>query len=262
MKDRLNTKNPIRQRESSFNFLAKLGKDYRVFFHLSHKPDGKKIGIFIDTTKSQGVSVKKFIQSTIKVNEDEKQLFYNSGQFSNVSSYTWQQHIGESGQGDMITTRLINGVTVFERRVMENGKVKLWRLNTDKIDSELGKQATEAQRTKLLNLAKDSTDFQQVINYFDPVNETTAPQGMGYTVNCSVHGDPLLTPFMKIIFKSGFPQPLTQSNQALALIKFIIKRITHSFSKAEYKCDLEIVDSYTLMGSYMNLQQGDLTPKK
>ena len=99
-----------------------------------------------------------------------------------------------------------------------------------------------------------ATDFQQVVKYFDPVNSTLAPQGMGFTVNVKAHGDPFFIPLTKIIFKGGFPPPLTQSGLTDlegALVHFYIKKVVHSFTKTEYSSELEICDRYGPNGSFI-----------
>jgi hypothetical protein len=246
----LTNSNSVRQRESNFSFMFRLAVEYGCFYQIGYKPDNTKIAVFIDSKKVDSASVKRFLRSVTNA-DNEKELFYNSGGVSNVRSYTWQQHIGENGQGDGVRITYVEGKPVFERFVAEGGHVLLWRLNRDKVSAyikEKGNLQDEAQAT--LNIANAKT-FDEVKKFFDPVDTPFAPQGQGFTVNCSVHGDPFLTALLKIKFGGGFPSPLMHVDTIDAMLKFYIRRVTHTFSKNEYTSEIEICDSYNLNGSYV-----------
>jgi hypothetical protein len=75
---------------------------------------------------------------------------------------------------------------------------------------------------------------------------------MGFVLNVQMYGDPFLTPPMKVEFTSGFPAILTMDQAVTPLTTFVIRRATHSISKAGYYLDLEICDLYTLNGALIN----------
>jgi hypothetical protein len=228
---------------------------------IGRKPDGTQIGLFIDSGKVASPSVKRYIASVLQVEEEEKEFFYNSGQMSNVKAYTWKQNIGESGQGDSVSITYVEGKPIFTRKIAEGQHVVLWRLNNERLRAEMQNKGSISDEIQAFTQIANAKSFAEVKRFFDPIDTETAPQGMGYTVNVQVHGDPFLTVMMKCKFKNGFPAPLTQSIPEEALSKFYIKRATHSFSKGEYSTDLEVVDSYTLNGSFIAPEQGDLIPK-
>ena len=115
----------------------------------------------------------------------------------------------------------------------------------------LRSQGNLADESKaFLNIANAKT-FEEVKRFFDPVDTPLAPQGMGFTANVLMKGDPRLTALTKVVFKNGFPAPLMQEDSNKAIIKFFIRKVTHTFNKSEYACSVEVVDTYTLTGSFI-----------
>jgi len=246
----LKTSNSIRQRENNFQLLAMLADRYKAFFQIGYKPDNRKVAVFVDQRKTDGPAVKRFLASLTNVS-DTINLFYNSGQASNVRSYTWQNHIGENGQGDGASISYVGGKPVVTRYTVEGGSVMTWRLNNDKVRQYLRESGTLGGETQaFLNIANAKT-FEEVKRFFDPVDTPLAPQGQGFTVPCKMKGDPRLTGLAKVIFRSGFPAPLSQEDGTGSVIKFFIRKVTHGFNKTDYSCDVEVVDTYTLTGSYI-----------
>lgn len=246
----LRKSNSIRQRENNFSFLFRLAEKFKSSYQIGYKPDGRKIAIFIDDRKIDSASVKRFLAFLTNV-DNTKDLFYNAGSASNVKSYSWQHHIGENGQGDGASISRIGGKPIVTRFTVESGSVILWELNNDRVKEYLRSQGSLANEAKaFLNIA-NATDFQEVKHLFDPVDTPFAPQGMGFTANVIMQGDPRLTALTKVVFRSGFPAPLMQGNSNKAIIKFFIKKVTHTFNKSEYACTLQVVDTYTLTGSFI-----------
>jgi hypothetical protein len=251
-KEKISIRKPITQRDTSLSFLHEKANNWNVLFRYGVKPDGTKMGLFVDSVKMKSLIVKGFFNSVYGV-DDEKDLYYNCGQLSNIKSFDWQQHIGESGQGDGVSITYVEGQPVFQRYVLESGTVKLYQLNKERVRRATANGANIQKDTEILS----ATDFQQVIKYFDPVNSSTAPQGQGFTVNVKAHGDPFFIPLTKINFAGGFPPPLTQSIlQEIegALVHFYIKKVTHTFTKGEFGSDLEICDRYGANGSMIGPQ--------
>lgn len=243
---RVTVRDYVCQRETSVNFLYRLASEWGAMFMVAPTKAGTKIGLFVDAKKVSSPQVKQYISRAYAI-DDEKELYYNSGQISNVKSFDWQQHIGESGQGDGVRITYIEGKPVFERYVADNsGHVTTWRLNMEKLRRETSNGKNLKTDMEILN----ARNFDEVKKYFDPQDTPLAPQGMGYTVNVKMHGDPFMTLMLKVLFKNGFPAPLTQSMAENAYTKFYVKRVAHAFNKTEYSTDAEIVDSYNLTGSY------------
>ena len=77
---------------------------------------------------------------------------------------------------------------------------------------------------------------------------TTAPQGLGYTMQAKILGNPLLSSPLKIIFGKGFPVWFTPKEAASNLTNFYANKVTHTINNTGYKCDIEILDAFTLFG--------------
>jgi hypothetical protein len=245
------------QRENNFNLLTRLANKWKANFILGNNPDGKAIGLFVNKKNMGDFTVQQFIRkSTSFLAERTKELFYNSGSDSNVISYTWKDHVGDSGQGDGNTIQLVNGIPVHTNIVLPGQSVTTWRINPDKIRKKLGAEASISDKINLTKELLSSTNFDQVQWAFDQVQQETAPQGMGFTVECQMLGDPFLTVPYDVIFKKGFPYPLTQ-NQALIgkRTNFYIQKTNHSFSKGEgYRTSITVVDSYAVEGGAFSLR--------
>ena len=242
---RVTTKDSIMQRESPINFLHDLAKRFKAFFTIYNKPDGTSVGVFINTKKVKSPQLKGIVASTLKIT-DEKNLYYNCGQLSNVKSFDWQQHIGESGQGDGVSMQLVEGKMVYTHYVADSsGTVKLYKLNEEKVRKATKSGADIKKSVEILG-AKQFSDVKQ---YFDPCDSPLAPQGAGFTINVKMHGDPMIFVLLKVYFKGGFPAPLTQTIDIGGKLQYYVKRVTHTFNKSEFSTDVEIVDTYNLNGS-------------
>ena len=205
MSESLTTERPVRQRESSYALLVKLAKEWGANFHSSYTPTGSQIAIFVNPQKMDGSSVKSFIIGATKTGKPVKELYFNYGEQSNVKSYTWKQHIGDSGQGDGTRITVINGRPVFTNMVIKGQSVKTYKLNPDKIRKRFEKSGNIKDKIVLTKELLSAKQFEEVKWAFDECESSTAPQGMGYSVSCDMGvGDPGLTIPMNIIFKKGF----------------------------------------------------------
>jgi hypothetical protein len=257
---RLNSLNSVRQGESTFAFLREIALEWGAYVLIGHKPNGKKIGLFLDWNKTNSVSSRKFIDSIIGISsKEEKEFYYNSGSMSNVKSFTWSQNIGENGGGDDVQVQLVSGKVVTTRRVMEAQKVTLWRLDEVKLQTHIDGLKTTEEKTQFIEWVRNTQTFDEVKDFFIRTPTTTAPQGEGFTITMPCHGDPFLTVMLSCKFKNGFPAPLSIPKDGIT--EFNIKRATHNFMKGEYTTDIEIVDSYNLTGSHVLIEAGDITPK-
>ena len=252
-KDRLDTENSIRQDESSFALLVELSRRWKCHFHIGYKPNGKKAALFIDSNKVKGITAKAYVGKIVNI--IDKDLFYNDFDNSNVRSYDWKQHIGESGQGSNIEVRYINGQVVFIRRVAEVGRVTAYKINPGKIAARFqGKNIKETM--ELTRNLLSTTEFDQVKWAFDAVEESTAPEGLGFTINVKMMGDPRLTVPLSINFKKGFPSVLAEDvNPFTRVNEYFALKTTHTISKTGYFTDLQIVDSFAVNGTAIAQRQ-------
>ena len=243
-------KNPVRQWETSFALLNRLAKEWNCLFSVGYTQSGVKSGMFIDPAKVKTSGV--LYNKSLVFNASAKELYYNSLDKSNVKSYSWQQHIGESGQGDNVSIRIgINGKPIFERRVAEGQKVVTYQLDPSKIEAKYASVKDPQAKTQLFQQFVNATDFEQVKWAFKPVETPTAPQGQGFTITVDMIGDPIVLPGQEVVFKGGFPSILTQSQSGTNELTYYILKATHNINKQEYTTSIEIVDAYTLNGSYL-----------
>ena len=86
----------------------------------------------------------------------------------------------------------MNGQAIITRRVVEDERVITWTLNSDRIEAELTSRAVEGGPQGEAALVKEilaANDFSQVERFFDMVESSTAPQGVGYHVRMRVLGN-------------------------------------------------------------------------
>jgi hypothetical protein len=240
-----------RQAETDFAFLARKAQEWRCHLAVGHDPQGVPVGAFVDVDKiDQSAVVQRITGSTASGVE----LAYNAGDASNCQSYEWQCHEGENGAGDGVQMVMVNGVPQMIRYTVEGETVKTWRLNEQRLQDDYGKRDLRGQFSLTLEIAT-AKDFDQVKKYFDAVDQTTAPNGRGYTVTTKVLGNPLLVPPCRVQFGEGFPDRLRQKgNVESPGVRFFLLRNTHSIDRSGYFGALEIVDVPGLIDAGLNMQ--------
>lgn len=262
--DVLTTEKSVRQMASSFAFLYELSREWKTTFHIGYQPNGKKVGLFINTSKIGQGNYEKYLKVLRGIDQRDKEFYYNvptkgiislpsDMNKSNVMSYTWQQHVGDSGQGSNVEVRYDpnSGQVLFIRRIAETKKVITYRINPLKIKQEFkGKDITET--TSLLQNMLSKTSFDEVKWAFDAIEETTAPEGLGFSVNLKMPGDPFLTVPLIIKFRDGFPSFLQEGENPFdpnKVNEFFVRKTSHEFSKTGYFTTVEVVDSFAQNGS-------------
>lgn len=250
----LSTSKGVRQWETNFAFLLRKAQEWQTLFHLAYKTNGTRIGLFIDHNKYDTQPVKEFMEGAVGARGSQRSLFYKAGPKSNVISGNWKQNIGESGQGDGVSVQIIDGKAVQVRRVIKDQKVLTYRLNTDRVRKEIESKENISGKFKAGKEILSAKDFQQVKRFFDPVEESTAPQGLGYEITVEMMGDPLLSIPIEVIFKEGFPPALGQTQDRSSLIRFFIRKVTHKLSKSGYKCSVTIGDTHANNGTFLQTQ--------
>jgi len=242
----------IRQWETNFRLLLRKSEEWQTMFHIGYKPDGSRAGLFIDHNKYDTIKTKDFIKSTTGVTGSRRSLFFNVGTKSNVISANWKQNVGDGGNGDGVSVSIINGKSVVVRKVIQDQKVVTWRLNEERIRKELAKKDNVSDKIALTKELLSAKDFESVKKFFDPVVESTAPQGLGFELDIQMYGDPLLTIPCEIIFKDGFPPILTQTQNSSSLVRFFIMSSSHTLSKSGYKTAIKVGDTHAIGGTFIN----------
>jgi hypothetical protein len=246
--ERVTKQNPIRQEETSFKFLSTMAYEWQSIFKLAYTQSGDVAGMFISPRYLGTSSFNNWVlQATGSSN-----YFDYHGKVDNVISYSWENKEGESGTGDNAVISMVDGQMVARKYIAEQQKVVTYRLNPDKIQTELNK-ADAANgikgQTEYVGNMLNQNDFQTLVRdgYFTEIEGCTAPQGYGYTINCHVIGNPLITPPNQAYFGDNFPDQIgTALGETQNKIKWFIRKATHSISMAGYFTDIEIVDAFSI----------------
>jgi hypothetical protein len=246
----------IRQEESNFRFLAKHATEWRAMFRiatsnktinpLADPPELAMVGLFCDYDKDSTVNA--FLNETLGASGDSSTFEYKLSGSPNVKSYTWQQHQGEAGSGDNVRVAVVNGKTEFYFMKADTEQVVYYKLNTALMQKELAQKAniaTQAQWvTKMFEEANKGMANLVENKYFTPVNETTAPQGIGLSMTMECVGNPLYTCPARAKFSRGFPDVfLTKKG-----LTFYQTRVSHKINRSGYTCSIQIADAFTVSG--------------
>ena len=233
------------QWESDFKFLQRCARDWHCIFRIGQTPAGTLYGMFVDHDKFNMVQFSKVVTGASYGNS--VYLDYKRG-LANVRSYTWQNHAGESGTGDNIQMVMINGQTTFIRRIAENETVKAYRFVPEKVGADLKRRNAKGGISSMndyMKWALDVSDFNELVKaqIFVPYDETTAPQGIGYSVSLQMLGNAMVTPPMIAKFGKGFPDNLSNYQVALFLTK-----VDHTIDRDGYHMTAEAMDTLTYTG--------------
>lgn len=229
-----------RQYETDFQTLARWAREWRVIFRLGHAPDGNLAGVFIDPYR---LPTSSLIPIMSGANVQTADLWYMAGKSPNVQSYSWQHQDGLNGSGDGVSMTVVNGQTQFIRYHVEDEKVTAWRLNPDKIQKELNGRDSAGQAAVTQEIL-GATSFAQVQRFFDPIESTTAPNGIGYSVTGHMIGTPYLIPGITARFYGKFPDFLTAPNSGNT-IHYFFRKVDHDLSLSGYFTDFDIADVYS-----------------
>lgn len=233
------------QWESNFKFLSRLAREWHCMFRIGHTSGGRLYGLFVDFDKFNKVQFAKKVTGASSGNSI--QLDYKIG-VNNVRSYKWQNHAGESGTGDNIRIIQIGGQITFIRYVTENETVKAYRFVPERVDAELKRRNTQGGVSSMNDYMKwaiNVTDFNELVNkqIFVKYDETTAPQGVGYSVSVEMLGNPMIMPPMITKFGKGFPDNLQNY-----MVGLFFTKVDHTIDKDGYKISAEAMDTLSYTG--------------
>jgi hypothetical protein len=242
----LSSNTAIFQRETNYRFLLKYAREWRAVFRISQDSIGNLTAIFISPQYLGSYQIPNLLSGAI--GGDSIFLEYKSG-ISNVIKYSWKNHAGENGSGD--NTRIIigaNGQPTIIRYVTKGDTVLAYKLNTEKIKNKLRGTSDYSSRYALLKDWIDSKTFEEVKWAFDPVEMSTAPQGLGYSMQVQMIGIPLMSAPLKIFYGEGFPVWFTPKNNKAHVVNFYSRKVTHTIDTKGYFMDLDIMDMFTALG--------------
>jgi len=233
------------QYESNFRFLLRLASWWGALFRIGYV-SGLPFAMFIDPDKISTSKFSNIITTSVGTNIGLNYAVEGADKsLCNVMSFNWRNLQGDGGAGDNVQIKIINGQPVFERYIVQNDSIVTWRMRPDKIRTDLQKAGSITNQIKLMKNWLNTQDFQTLVDqgYFYKVTDTTAPQGLGYTVKCKVIGNPLMTSPCRVEFGTGFPDFF--SNKRLM---YYMRSVEHSIDRDGYFCDLDIVDALTITG--------------
>jgi hypothetical protein len=228
-----------RQSETDFAFVARLASDWRCVFRLGNTQNGTTFAVFCEYSKVQNMQMT--IKNALGVNWGTASVSWRGGDPGDMValSYSWKNEEGENGEGDNVRLTYVNGKPTYQRFTVEQGKVLTWTINPELIKEyvRLGKP---------LGPILDANSFsnRNITQFWTSAEQTTAPNGLGYTVSVRMFGNPTLTAGMLITFNKGFPPCLTLAKGAP--IQFLVRKATHTVDDSGYFTDIEVVDLLTV----------------
>lgn len=231
----------IQDYETPFKFLNRLSMEWRAIFRVGYTTKGDAVGLFVspgrETAFQSGVMGAVGLYNEFRYKTDRP----------NVISYSWNYSAGLNGSGDNVRVVIINGKTEFIRTRAESGKIKYYKLNTDKMKSEMSAGDYKA-KIGLFKEWMSEENFDKLVKkgYFTEVASSFAPQGIGFTIHLETIGNPFITSPNKAIFKGAFPDYFLESEKRN--MYYYITSVTHSISSNGYKNSLSVVDSFTFTG--------------
>lgn len=249
--------NPIIQEETDFKFLSTKAYEWQAIFRIAYTQSGDIAGMFL-SPRYLGTSP---FQNQILEATGSSNYFDYRGKVANVISYSWENKEGENGTGDNTILSIVDGQIVARKYIAEQQKVVTYRLNTDKIQEHLAsadaKNGVQGQM-EFVSQYLGVNDFAVLVHdgFFTPIESCTAPQGYGYSINCHVLGNPLITPPNEALFGDNFPDQIgkvilpghayTGNITSSQKNKWFIRKVTHSISMSGYFTDVEIVDAFSI----------------
>lgn len=235
----------ILQWETDFKFLHRIAREWRCIFRVGQTSVGLMYGMFVDHDK---FSLSQFQSKTSGAAFGNSIHLNWKWGVANVRSYTWKNHAGEGGGGDHVKLVFINGKTTFIRYIAETEKVRAYIFRPEKITAELKRRNNQSGITSMVDYMKwalDVKDFQILIDkgYFVPYEESTAPQGLGYSVSLNLLGNPMITSPMECKFGRGFPDQFAGYQ-----FKMFLRKVTHSIDRNGYNIQADAMDTLTYTG--------------
>jgi len=236
----------ILQRETNYRFLLKMAYEWRAVFRISTDGAGNLSAVFISPSQIGSVQLPFLLSGAL--GGDSMYLEWKEG-VANVIEYKWKNHQGQNGTGD--NARLVmgaDGKMTTIRYVTKGDKVQAYTLRPERIRERLDKTDSFSEKFKQMQDWLNVADFEEVAWAFDPIEIKTAPQGLGYSMNAKILGNPLLSAPLKVFFGKGFPTWFTPKSSATHVSNFYARKVTHNIDQNGYKIDLDIMDSFSLTG--------------
>lgn len=240
----------VMQHESHVRFLNRLSFEWGAIFEVSTNSLGMKIALFanIDTP-----AYKTYVKFKCQVLMGSSMVFnYLSRETESstlVRSFTWSQNGGTSG--DNVQIMIVNGQPMFMRYNAATEKTIVYKLRPERMRAVLNSKPDFSSKVGVVKDWLGATSFEALLRdgYFTQSTETTAPQGIGFTINLKTLGNPMIATPMRARFEASldgtehFPDVFKS-----AQLRFWVRKVTHTIDTNGYHCDVEVVDSFTISG--------------
>jgi hypothetical protein len=239
-----------RQSETDFQFLSRLAFEWRCIFQMGFCPDGTTYAMFYGYANADTAAnmVALYHGSSIF----SSRMAWKVGDPGDLMclSYSWNNEQGENGEGDNVNLVYVNGVPTYERFTIDNDTVTTWVLDTAKVKSYVDAGGS-------LSAVMQAVDFEDknIKQFWVPAKQTTAPNGLGYTVKIHMLGNPAVVLGSMMTFnEKSFPSVLCRKEGSP--VRFIVRKIDHTIGQNGYFMDLEVVDLDTISAVHMNYGNG------
>lgn len=230
-----------RDNASLFRFLGRLSLEWQCIFRIGFDVRTKQpVALFCNYDEDK--SIEAFCNA-IGGSVGSSVLWEYKGGKRNVMSYNCQYNTAAGGVGDNVQMTMINGQPTFRRFTAKGEKITTYRLNTAKMTKEMKDQANGAAQLQLFKKWEKAETWEEIEKYFTPIEETTAPQGVGLTSNIEAIGDPLCTSPARAKFGQGFPDVMKSKG-----IVFYHTGVTHKIDSSGYKISVSVADAFTVTG--------------
>lgn len=227
-----------RQSESNFAYLARLSSEWRCILYVGYAQDGTVYGVFCDSKSVP--QVQALLAAKLGVAWAPHEITWKTGNVkTDCLEYSWGNQEGENGQGDNVQMTMVDGKVQIQRFTVRGENVVVWTMDAAAVD----RWAKDHPDIKDLSPIMDSQNFHDEViqQFWSQATQTTAPNGLGYTIHVKTLGNPLISPGMIVRFGGGFPSCLSRYESG-DTIQFIVQKASHSFGMNGYYTDLEVVD--------------------
>lgn len=242
--DKVNGDTAIRQDGmTDFKFLHKLSLEWRCLFRIGYDENDTAVALFCDYDND--TAIRSFVESVNGCIGFSSLMEYKIGK-GNVKSYSWQHNVGEAGDS-VQAVQGPNGKVQFWHMKAETNTITYYKLNPEQIEADLKKQgySASAVAVKMMEMLKiDNMDELIKKRYFVPVEASTAPQGLGLTMDIETIGDPFCTAPARVKFGRGFPSLFTDRYGIL----FYAIRVNHKIDRSGYSNSIHVGDALTISG--------------
>lgn len=260
--EKIDANTAVTQNKSNFKFLCQLAYEWGAVFKTAHSLNGP-IALFADRARTD--SLDRFASRAGQaISGQSITLDYKIQTALNttmVKSWSYNQSGGGSGDNIQIVMGP-NGTPEFRRYITKNEKTLVYKFYPEKVEAALKNVKDIGKRIELGKSYVNIDNFQDVLDrpdtkdFFTLEMDSTAPQGVGWTVNCKTLGNPMLTVPMLVNFGKVDPLSRTVKHNSLGWpdqllsenLGFRIQKVTHTITTAGYECDLNIVDWFTISG--------------